>query len=184
MCSKDCPTIGEMWASNNLRTMTLASHWSVKASHWKCIIVYVEKYLQTSFDPFLFLLFSIFLIFLCLELYFYPWNIFITHLEHAPFSSWIISHLFFRVHNNVSIPTLWKMFTTIVPHVIRENVSFPLLGLIWKLQSLRDPGLFPRWVIHGDIILIIILVLSGGFPSLGFAPPCFQKSPKYGLNQL
>jgi len=127
MCSKDCPTIGEMWASNNLRTITLASHWSVKASHWKCIIVYVEKYLQTSFDPFLFLLFSIFLIFLCLELYFYPWNIFITHLEHAPFSSSITSHLFFRVHNNVSIPTLWKMFTTIVPRVIRENVPFPLL---------------------------------------------------------
>ena len=177
MCSKDCPTIGEMWASNNLRTMTLASHWSVKASHWKCIIVHVEKYLQTSFDPSWFLLFSIFLIFLCLEHYFYPWNILITHLEHAPFSSSITSHLFFRVHNNVSIPTLWKMFTTIVPHVIRENVSFPLLGLIWKLQSLRDPILFPGWVIHGDIILVTILVFSGRFFIPGFCSPFLPKEP-------
>ena len=69
------------------------------------------------------------------------------------------------------------MFTTIVPRVIRENVPFPLLGLIWKLQSLREPGLFPRWVIHGDIILIVILVLSGRFSILGFCSPLLPKEP-------
>ena len=74
------------------------------------------------------------------------------------------------------------MFTTIVPHVIRENVSFPLLGLIWKLQSLREPGLFPRWVIHGDIILIVILVLSGRFSILGFCSPLLPKEPLVSLS--
>ena len=48
------------------------------------------------------------------------------------------------------------------------------VGLIWKLQFLRDPGLLPEWKIHGDIILVIILVLWG-FSIHGFCSPLLPK---------
>jgi hypothetical protein len=51
-------------------------------------------------------------------------------------------------------------------------------GLIWKLKSLHDPRLFPEWVIHGDIILI--LVLSGEFFIPGFYSPLLPKEPSGG----
>ena len=51
----------------------------------------------------------------------------------------------------------------------------PMIGIPFRpnLETpvSQDPGLFPRWVIHGDIILIIILVLSEGLKDLG---PCLD----------
>lgn len=40
--------------------------------------------------------------------------------------------------------------------IVRPNLETPI-------QSLQDPGLFPGWVIHGDIVLVIILVIYGRF---------------------
>jgi len=57
-----------------------------------------------------------------------------------------------------------------------------LSGIIWKLQFLRDSGLFTGWVIHGDIILIVILVLSGRFSIPGFCSPLLPKEPLVSLS--
>lgn len=55
---------------------------------------------------------------------------------------------FFQNQTYLTLTKFTKKYLPCQIRFIKSTINI-FLGLIWKLQFLLDPGLFPWWVIHG-----------------------------------